>query len=93
MGNRTNPQNATASKDRVVAVWFERALDWRNSTTARATGKSSWIDAAWTDTSSKANWTRLADKELIGPCMAASNPVTANGKVYVACIADKGSRR
>jgi hypothetical protein len=89
VGNFTNGESSglrNSADDRVVAVWFEKALDWRNSTT----GKSSWIDAAWSDTSSRDNWTRLADDQLIGPCMAASNPVQWNGKVYVACSADAG---
>jgi hypothetical protein len=89
VGNYTNGESyglRNGADDRVVAVWFERALDWRNSTT----GKSSWIDAAWSDTSSRDNWTRLADDQLIGPCMAASNPVAYDGRVYVACVADAG---
>ena len=89
VGNYTNGESfgtENSPDDRVMAVWFEKALDWANSTT----GKSSWIDAAWTDTSSKDNWTRLADDQLIGPCMAASNPVPYNGKAYVACVADSG---
>lgn len=89
VGNFTNGESSglrNSADDRVVAVWFEKALDWQNSTT----GKSSWIDATWSDTSSRDNWTRLADDALIGPCMAASNPVQWNGKVYVACAADAG---
>jgi hypothetical protein len=90
VGNSTLPGDyygvANSADDRVMAVWFERALDWRNSTT----GKSSWIDAAWTDTSARDNWTRLDDSRLIGPCMAASNPVVYHGKAYVACVADAG---
>lgn len=89
VGNFTNGDSVgvrNSPDDRVMAVWFEKALDWRNSTT----GKSSWIDAAWSDTSSHDNWTRLADDELIGPCMDASNPVVFNGKAYVACVADAG---
>ncbi|HUR25859.1 MAG TPA: hypothetical protein VM327_07600 [Candidatus Thermoplasmatota archaeon] len=89
VGNYTNGESfgtENSPDDRVMAVWFEQALDWGNSTT----GKSSWIDAAWTDTSPKDNWTRLADDQLIGPCMAASNPVAYDGKAYVACVADAG---
>jgi len=89
VGNLTNGDSAgthNTPDDRVMAVWSEHALDWRNSTTH----KSSWIDAAWTDTSSRDNWTRLKDDQLIGPCMAASNPVPWNGKAYVACVADAG---
>ncbi|MFA5944501.1 MAG: hypothetical protein WC876_08565 [Candidatus Thermoplasmatota archaeon] len=89
IGNSTNGESygvENSPDDRVMTVWFEQALDWRNSTT----GKSSWIDAAWTDTSPKDNWTRLVDDQLIGPCMAASNPVAFNGKAYVACVADAG---
>lgn len=89
VGNSTSGESYgvnNSAEDRVMAVWFEKALDWRNSTT----GKSSWIDAAWTDTTPKDNWTRLADDQLIGPCMAASNPVAFNGKAYVACVADAG---
>lgn len=88
VGNSTRGDDVGGNHpdDRVMVVWHERALDWRNSTT----GKSSWIDAAWTDTTDKDNWTRLADTELIGPCMAASNPVAYNGQMYVACVADAG---
>lgn len=89
VGNYTNGESygtSNSADDRVMAVWFEKALDWQNS----STGRSSWIDAAWTDTSSRDNWTRLADDQLIGPCMAASNPVVFNGKAYVACVADAG---
>jgi hypothetical protein len=89
VGNYTNGESygtENSPDDRVMAVWFEQALDWSNS----STGKSSWIDAAWTDTTAKDNWTRLADDQLIGPCMAASNPVAFNGKAYVACVADSG---
>lgn len=91
IGNYTDPDSAgTANSpdDRVMLVWNEHARDWRNSTTA----KSAWIDAAWTDTTSRHNWTRLATEELIGPCMAASNPVSWNGKAYVACVVDAGYR-
>ncbi len=91
LGNRTDPDSAGTRNqpdDRVVLVWHEKALDWRNATT----GKSSWIDAAWTDTTARDNWTRLAKEELIGPCMSASNPVQWNGKAYVACVADAGYR-
>jgi hypothetical protein len=89
VGNYTNGDSTgvhNSADDRVMAVWSEKALDWRNSTT----GKSSWIDATWSDTSSHDNWTRLADDQLIGPCMTASNPVQWDGKVYVACSADAG---
>ncbi len=72
--------------DFVVATWHERAFDWRNSTT----GKSGWIDAAWTNSSVRNHWLRLDDSELIGPCFDASNAVAWNGKVYVACVVDKG---
>ncbi len=88
VGNYTTPQNETAlGGGWVMAVWHERAADLGNATAA---GKSSWIDAAWSDTGPRNNWTRLADDELIGPCMAASNPVAYDGKVYVACVADAG---
>jgi hypothetical protein len=89
VGNFTNGDSAGTANtpdDRVMAVWFEKALDWQNSTTH----KSSWIDASWTDTSAKDNWTRLKDDQLIGPCMAASNPVPYKGKAYVACVVDAG---
>ncbi len=88
-GNMTNPEErgfANGDNDTVMLVWHEQALDYRNSTT----NLSSWIDAAWTDTSARDNWTRLADRELIGPCRAASNPVSWNGKAYVACMVDAG---
>lgn len=91
VGNFTNPDDHgfyNDPGDRVMMVWHEQALDWRNSTTK----KSSWIDAAWTDTSSRDNWTRLDVSELIGPCMNASNPVSWNGKAYVACVVDAGYR-
>lgn len=90
LGNRTDPDAFSRNNpnDRVMLVWYEQARDWRNSTT----DKSSWIDAAWTDTSARDNWTRLAKEQLIGPCMAASNPVQWNGKAYVACVADAGYR-
>lgn len=89
VGNSTSGDDygqRNSADDRIMAVWFERALDWRNSTT----GKSSWIDAAWTDTTARDNWTRLEDSQLIGPCMAASNAVVWGGKAYVACVADAG---
>ena len=89
LGNYTDPDEhgfANGDNDTVVLVWHEQALDYRNSTTRL----SSWIDAAWTDTTARDNWTRLADRELIGPCMAASNPISWNGKAYVACVADAG---
>lgn len=90
LGNRTDPDAFARNNpgDRVVLVWYEQARDWRNSTT----DKSSWIDAAWTDTSARDNWTRLANDQLIGPCMAASDPVQWNGKAYIACVADAGYR-
>lgn len=89
IGNFTDPDapaEGGSPGDRVMLVWHETALDWRNSTT----GKSAWIDAAWTDTTSRNNWTRLANERLIGPCMEASNPVQWNGKAYVACVVDAG---
>lgn len=72
--------------DFIVTTWHERAVDWRNSTT----GKSGWIDAVWTNSSSRNHWQGLAKSELIGPCFDASNPVSWNGDVYVACVVDKG---
>lgn len=89
IGNFTQPNDPglnNSPNDRIVVLWHERARDVANATT----GKSSWIDAAWTDTSSRNNWTRLATDQLIGPCMAASNPVQWNGKAYIACVADAG---
>lgn len=89
IGNSTQGSSAglhNSPDDRVVVLWHERARDIANATT----GKSSWIDAAWSDTSSADNWTRLAPDQLIGPCMAASNPVQWNGKAYIACVADAG---
>lgn len=90
LGNLTDPDAGARNHpgDRVMLVWHEKARDWRNSTT----DKSSWIDAAWSDTSARDNWTRLGKDQLIGPCMAASNPVQWNGKAYVACVADAGYR-
>lgn len=89
LGNYTQGDSAglhNSPDDRILVVWHEHARDVQNSTT----GKSSWIDAAWTDTTSRDNWTRLANDQLIGPCMASSNPVQWNGKAYVACVADAG---
>ncbi|MGB0653526.1 MAG: hypothetical protein ACPGQL_10035 [Thermoplasmatota archaeon] len=72
--------------DLVVAVWHETAYDYRNS----STGKSAWIDIAWTNTSSRNEWDRLDRDQLIGPCLDASNAVTARGDVYVACVVERG---
>jgi hypothetical protein len=74
------------TRERVAVVWFERAVDYRNSTT----GMAGWIDAAVADTSSRNSWQRLDKSQLIGPCRDASNPVAWNGLVYVACQADRG---
>ncbi|HUR61688.1 MAG TPA: hypothetical protein VM286_04920 [Candidatus Thermoplasmatota archaeon] len=74
------------TRERVVAMWFEKAVDYRNSTT----GMPGWIDAAITDTSSRNTWSRLDRSQLIGPCRDASNPVAWNGLVYVACQVDRG---
>lgn len=74
------------TRERVVAMWFEKAADWRNSTT----GMPGWIDAAVTDTSSRNSWQRLGKEQLIGPCRDASNPVAWNGLVYVACQVERG---
>jgi hypothetical protein len=74
------------TRERVVTMWFEKAADYRNSTT----GMPGWIDAAITDTSSRNSWQRLEKRQLIGPCRAASNPVAWNGLVYVACQVERG---
>lgn len=87
VGNYTIPRDEEDhSDDIVMAVWHEKAYDWRNA----STGRSSWIDAAWTDTSSRNTWDRLDDDQLIGPCRDASNPVSFNGRAYVACVVDAG---
>lgn len=89
IGNFTDPDEhglANGENDTVMLVWHETALDYLNSSTKL----SSWIDAAWTDTTARDNWTRLGDHELIGPCMEASNPIAWNGKAYVACVVDAG---
>ncbi len=87
VGNHTIPQMAEDySNDIIAAVWHEKAYDWRNATT----GKSSWIDVAWTDASSRDAWHHMPDKQLIGPCRDASNAVAWNGRVYVACVVDAG---
>lgn len=87
IGNYTIPRGAEDfSDDIIAAVWHETAYDWRNA----STGKSSWIDVAWTDASSRDDWHHLKDNQLIGPCRDASNPVAFNGRVYVACVVDAG---
>lgn len=99
-GHYTLEENHTL--DRVVATWFERASDWRNSTT----GFAGWINAAITDTGGRNTWKLLpsypavsesngqvrADPRtrLIGPCMDASNPVSYRGMLYIACVVDAG---
>lgn len=75
-----------ATEERIVAVWHESAYDWSNSTT----GLSGWIDAAWTHTGSKNEWTRLNRTEVIGPCSHGSDPAYFEDKVYVACTVDRG---
>jgi hypothetical protein len=74
------------TRERVVAMWFEKAVDYRNSTT----GMPGWIDAVVSDTSSRNAWQRLGKEQLIGPCRDASNPVAWNGLVYVACQVERG---
>ncbi len=87
VGNYTIPRDAEdTSDDLVAAVWFERAYDWRNATT----GKSSWIDMVVTDASSRDDWHKIDDGQLVGPCRSASNAVAWNGRVYVACAVDSG---
>ncbi len=87
IGNHTIPRDAEdTSDDLVAAVWFERAYDWRNATT----GKSSWIDMVVTDASSRDDWDKIDDSQLIGPCRSASNAVGWNGRIYVACSVDAG---
>lgn len=77
---------ANATDERIVVVWHETAADYRNATT----GKSAWIDAAWTDTGPQNRWTRLNKTETIGPCRDASNPAYYRDKVYVLCVVDRG---
>lgn len=79
-----DPQNATP--ELLVAAWHELAADWTDTTT----GLSGFIDFAWSDTGAENNWTRLNETQLIGPCRAASNPVTWEGKVYVGCVVERG---
>ena len=87
IGNRTVPvEQEDTSNDLVMAVWHERAYDHE----ATDTGKSSWIGAAWTDTSSRNEWHLLDVDQLIGPCRHASNAEAWNGRVYVACAVDAG---
>lgn len=77
-------QNAT--DERIVVLWHEIAADYRNATS----GKSAWIDAAWTDTSGHNRWTRLNKTQLIGPCREMSNPAYYEDKIYVLCVVDRG---
>lgn len=88
IGQEANPVNR--SEERVAAVWFEKAVDYRNSTT----GYAGWIDATVGTVNDKNDWKRLDARfnssQLIGPCMDASNPVAWDGRVYVACVVDNG---
>ncbi len=88
IGQEAAPVNR--SLERVAVVWFEKAMDYRNSTT----GFAGWIDAAVTKVSGRNDWARLESQrnrtKLIGPCMDASNPVAWNGLVYVVCEVDNG---
>lgn len=87
IGNRTVPvEQEDTSNDLVVVTWHERAYDFETT----STGKSSWIGAAWTDTSSRNQWELLDTDQLIGPCRHASNSESWNGRVYVACAVDAG---
>ncbi|MEK6984867.1 MAG: hypothetical protein AABX89_00585 [Candidatus Thermoplasmatota archaeon] len=88
IGQEANPVNR--SEERVAAVWFEKAVDYRNSTT----GYAGWIDATIGTVNDKNDWkrldARLNSSQLIGPCMDASNPVAWDGRIYVACVVDNG---
>ncbi len=87
VGNYTIPRDAEDySEDLIAAVWHEKAYDYLNS----PTGKSSWIDVVWTDASSRDDWHKMPDPQVVGPCRDASNPVAFNGRVYVACVVDAG---
>ncbi len=87
VGNYTIPREAEDySEDLVAAVWHEKAYDYVNS----PTGKSSWIDIVWTDASSRDEWHKMPDSQVVGPCRDASNPVAWNGRVYVSCVVDAG---
>lgn len=94
VGNQAVPQ-PNAGDERVGAVWFERCTEYVRHVEGAQVCKSSngmpgWIDAAFTTIGASDNWTRLTDKQLIGPCMDASNPVQFDGEVYVACEVEKG---
>lgn len=87
VGNYTIPRDAEDHSDDIIAaVWHEKAYDHVNS----PTGKSSWIDVVWTDASSRDDWHKMPDSQLVGPCRDASNPVSWNGRIYVACVVDAG---
>ncbi len=87
VGNYTIERDAEDySEDIIAAVWHEKAYDYVNS----PTGKSSWIDIVWTDASSRDEWHKMPDSQVVGPCRDASNPISWNGRVYVACVVDAG---
>ena len=87
VGNATIPaEQEDSSDDLVMVTWHERAYDHTTS----PTGKSSWVGAAWTDTTSRNEWHVLPDEQLVGPCRHASNGEAWNGRVYVACAVDAG---
>ena len=75
-----------SNEERVMAVWLTESGDPANQS-KRWQG---WIDAAWSDTSSSNNWSRLPEDERIGPCKESSNPVAYRDDVYVACVVAKG---
>ncbi|MFO1533821.1 MAG: hypothetical protein ABR562_09070 [Thermoplasmatota archaeon] len=85
--------DGNATTERVGAVWFERCTEYARNVTdpcKAAAGMPGWIDAAFTDVGPSDAWRRLTDKQLIGPCMDASNPVQFDGNVYVACVVERG---
>ncbi|MES2155507.1 MAG: hypothetical protein V4510_10265 [bacterium] len=81
--------------ERVGAVWFERCTEYARNVNASdacqtSRGMPGWIDAAFTTTAPDDSWDRLENRQLIGPCMDASNPVAWDGQVYVACEVERG---
>jgi len=85
-GSSTPASRAAAAGDpeRIAAVWVER------SPHDSPTKMEEWIDAAFRSPAPHTGWSRLQESHLIGPCDDASNPVAADGKVYVACVVGAG---
>ncbi len=74
--------------DYVVLTYFEQPMGTDGEPTA-----TGWIDAHWTHTgpgNSPEDWQWLNETERIGPCAGASDPVAWDGRVYIACVVDKG---